>query len=141
MRHCFQCRQHGFNPWSENPESCMVRPKIYIYETQDRPCVCAQSCPTLCNPMDCSPPGSSVRGIFQARIMKWVFISYSRGYFQLRDRTCIPCISWHRMPVPICFRLKWHPTPVLLPGESHGQRSLRDYSPRGRKEWDTTEAT
>ena len=43
--------------------------------------------------MDCSPPGSSVRGIFQARIMKWVFISYSRGYFQLRDRTCIPCIS------------------------------------------------
>ena len=43
--------------------------------------------------MDCSPPGSSVHGIFQARIMKWVFISYSRGYSQLRDRNCNPCIS------------------------------------------------
>ena len=35
----------------------------------------AQSCPTLCNPMDCSPPGSSVHGILQARIMKWLFPS------------------------------------------------------------------
>ena len=34
--------------------------------------MCAQSCPTLCNPMDCSPPGSSVHGIFQARILEWV---------------------------------------------------------------------
>ena len=38
----------------------------------------AQSCPALCNPMDCSPPGSSVHGIFQARILEWVTISYSR---------------------------------------------------------------
>ena len=36
----------------------------------------AQSCPTLCNPMDCSLPGSSVHGIFQARILDWVAISY-----------------------------------------------------------------
>ena len=35
----------------------------------------AQSCPTLCNPMDCSLPGSSVHGIFQARILEWVAIS------------------------------------------------------------------
>ena len=43
-------------------------------------CVCsvAQSCPTLCNPMDCSPLGSFVHGIFQARIMEWVAISSSR---------------------------------------------------------------
>ena len=40
-------------------------------------CVCAQSCPTLCNSMDCSPPGSSVHGILQARIPEWVAISYS----------------------------------------------------------------
>ena len=40
-------------------------------------CVCAQSCPTLSDPMDCSPPGSSVHGIFQARILEWVAISYS----------------------------------------------------------------
>ena len=39
---------------------------------------CAQSCPVLCNPMDCSPPGSSVPGIFQGRILQWVAISFSR---------------------------------------------------------------
>ena len=41
-----------------------------------------QSCPTLCNPMDCSLPGSSVHGIFQARVLEWVAISFSRvsGY-------------------------------------------------------------
>ena len=39
----------------------------------------AQSCPSLCDPMDYSPPGSSVHGIFQSRILKWVAISYSRG--------------------------------------------------------------
>ena len=42
-------------------------------------CVCAQSCPTLCDPMDCSLPGSSVRGGFQARILEWVAIPFSRG--------------------------------------------------------------
>ena len=38
-----------------------------------------QSCLTLCDPMDCSPPGSSVHGIPQARILEWVAISFSRG--------------------------------------------------------------
>ena len=42
-------------------------------------CLVTQSCPTLCDPMDCSPPGSSVHGIFQARILEWVVISFSRG--------------------------------------------------------------
>ena len=41
----------------------------------------AQSCPTLCEPMDCSLPGSSVHGIFQARILEWIAISFSRGIF------------------------------------------------------------
>ena len=40
--------------------------------------VWAQSCATLCNPMNCSPPGSSVHGIFQARILEWVAVSFSR---------------------------------------------------------------
>ena len=44
-----------------------------------------QSCPTLCDPVDCSPPGSSVHGIHQARILKWVGISFSRGSSQPRD--------------------------------------------------------
>ena len=39
-------------------------------------CLVAQACPTLCDLMDCSPPGSSVHGIFQARILQWVAISY-----------------------------------------------------------------
>ena len=39
----------------------------------------AQSCPALCNPVDCSPPGSSVHGILQARVLEWVAISFSRG--------------------------------------------------------------
>ena len=41
-------------------------------------CLVAKSCPTLCNPMDCSPPGSSVHGISQARILEWVAIFFSR---------------------------------------------------------------
>ena len=41
----------------------------------------AQSCPTLCNPVDCSLPGFSVHGILQARILEWVAISFSRGIF------------------------------------------------------------
>ena len=54
-------------------------------------CVCAsaQSCPTLWNPMGCSPPASSVHGIFQAIIMEWVGISYSRNSFQPREWTCV----------------------------------------------------
>ena len=52
-----------------------------------------QSCLTLCDPMDCSPPGSSVRGILQARILEWVAIPFSRGSYPPRDWTCISCIS------------------------------------------------
>ena len=46
-----------------------------------------QSSPTLCDPMDCSPPGSSVHGILQARILEWVAISFSRGSSCSRDQT------------------------------------------------------
>ena len=53
----------------------------------------AQSCPTLCDPMDCSLPGSSAHGIFQARVQEWVAISFSRRSSWSRDRTCVPCIS------------------------------------------------
>ena len=46
-----------------------------------------QSCLTLCDPMDCSLPGSSVHGIFQARVLEWVAVSFSRGSSQPRDQT------------------------------------------------------
>ena len=52
-----------------------------------------QSCLTLCDTMDCSPPGSSVHGIFQARRLEWVAISFSRGSFGPRDGTCVSCLA------------------------------------------------
>ena len=51
-----------------------------------------QSCPTPCDPMDCSLPGSSVHGILQARILGWVAIPFSRGSSQPKDRTQVSCI-------------------------------------------------
>ena len=84
--------------------------------------------------MDCSPPGSSIHGILQSRILEWVAISSSRGSSQPRDRTHIFYIS--------CIgsrRRQWHPTPVLLPGKSHEWRSLAGCSPWGREESDMTE--
>ena len=59
-------------------------------------CVCsvAWACPMLCDPMDCSPPGSSVYGIFQARMLERVAISSSRGPSRPGDRSCVSsCIS------------------------------------------------
>ena len=44
--------------------------------------MCAESCMILCDPMDCSPSGSSIHGIFQARILEQVAVSSSRGIFQ-----------------------------------------------------------
>ena len=61
-----------------------------------RVCVWAQLlhlCPTLCNPMYFNPSGSSVHGIFPARILVWVAISCSRGSSQPRDQTCVSCIG------------------------------------------------
>ena len=52
-----------------------------------------QLCPTFCDPMDCSQPGSSVNGILQARILQWVGISFSRGSSQPRDQTQVSCIA------------------------------------------------
>ena len=60
------------------------------------PCVHAKSLqlrPTLCDPLDCSPQGSSIHGILQARILEWVAISSSRGSSQPRDQTWVSCIT------------------------------------------------
>ena len=89
-------------------------------------------CPALCNPMDYSPPGSSVHGLFQARIPEWVTISSSRGPSGTRDQvhdSCISCTgSWllhkqHLKPYvsPYCLiteMLSWGlPLPVLWPSD------------------------
>ena len=54
----------------------------------------AQSCPTLCNPMACSPPGSSVHGILQARILEWVVMPFSIFLFSLSTLKVIILCSW-----------------------------------------------
>ena len=96
-------------------------------------CLVAKSFPTLCDPMDCSPPGSSVHVISQARLLEWVVISLSRKSPLLRNRTCISCIASGFFTTEPAFffppqRRKWQSTPVLLPGKSHGQKSLEHYS-------------
>ena len=55
--------------------------------------VVAKSCPTLATPWTGNLPGSSVRGILQARILEWVAISFSRGSSQPRNRTWVSCIT------------------------------------------------
>ena len=69
-----------------------------LYELLIMPdlCVCVwitQLCLTLCDTMNCSPPGSSVHGILQARILEWVAISFSRGSSRPRDWTQVSCIA------------------------------------------------
>ena len=83
-----------------------------VMETE---CVCACSPgPALCNPMDCSPPGSSVPGIFQARILEEVATSSSRGSSQPRDQTHISCISCTGRL--ILYHLKMATVPTIEPG-------------------------
>ena len=63
--------------------------------TTEVPVLCSvtQSCPTLCNSMDHSPPGSSVLGMSQARMLEWVAMPSSRGSSQPRDQTLDSCIA------------------------------------------------
>ena len=67
-----------------------------VFRNQLTLCVHAKSlqlCLTFCNPMDCSPPGSSIPGILQARILEWVAIPSSRGSSQHRNRTLVSYTS------------------------------------------------
>ena len=102
----------------------------------------AQSCPTLSDPMDCSLPGSSIHGIFQARVLEWgVNVTKSVPSGSAGKKFTCQCRrrrsdSWVRK---IPWRRKWQFTPVFLPGKFHGQRSLAGCSPWGHKESDTTE--
>ena len=113
--------------------------------------------------MDCSLPGSTVQGLFQARILEWIVISYSRS-FPPRDQTLVACFSYTGLPLWLRWLLLWlrlwlamwetwvwwlgwegsleesmQPTPLFFPGESPSTRNLKDYSPWGREESDTTE--
>ena len=54
---------------------------------------------TLCNPMDCSLSGSSIHGIFQARVLEWIAISFSRGSSRPRNRTWVSHIAGRRFTI------------------------------------------
>ena len=75
------------------------RPILYCCEKErKKESEAAQLCLTLCDPMDCSLPGSSVHGIFQARILEWVAIAFSRGSSQPRAQTQVSHIAYRFLP-------------------------------------------
>ena len=65
----------------------------------------AQSCLTLSDPMDCSLQGSSIHGIFQARVLEWIAISFSRESSRLRDWTWVSCMQTGAFTIWATFRL------------------------------------
>ena len=75
-------------PFLSFPPRCLHRLLKYVLS-----CACSQACPTLCDPVDCSPPGSSVRGILQARMLEWVAMPSSRGSSRPRERTQVSCTA------------------------------------------------
>ena len=75
-----------------------------------------QSCLTLCDPMDCSPPGSSVHGIYQAMVLEWIAIYFSKGSSQSRNRTRVSHI------VDRCFTI-WATREVLEIHETSNRQS------------------
>ena len=83
-----------------------------------------RSCSTLCNPIDCCPPGSSVHGILQARILEWVAIPFSRVSSQPRDQTQVSHIAgrffttWATKEAQIWGRLL-HLSPSTCKKEAH----------------------
>ena len=92
--------------WTPAPSpSCVLKNRLRALRTTTVPprqpafpdsrvkVLVAQSCLTLCDPMHCSPPGSSVHGILQARILEWVGIPFSRGSFRPSDQTQVSCTA------------------------------------------------
>ena len=126
-----------------------------------------QLCPTLCIPMDCSPPGSSVHGDSPGKNTGVGCHFLLQGSFSTQGSNQCILRLLHFTQILYCWaslvanmvkklpamlrtqvqsvdqedplRRTWQPTPVFLPGESHGEKSLTVYSPRGHTELDTTE--
>ena len=95
---------------------CKSTLRVYVY---------AQSCPVLCDPMDWSPPGSSVCGIFQARILEWVAVAFSRESSQPRNQTGSPALQHCRQTLPSepPGKIPWWTSPCLIqPRWMHWER-------------------
>ena len=103
----------------------LSRDRHWLMLTSLHVCSVSQSCLILCDPLDCSPPGSSVHGIFQARIMEWVAISSPRGSSWPRDWTRFsfsllsPALQVDSLPA----ELSGKPTNLPTEDQSHEKNS------------------
>ena len=79
--------------YSQGEDGLEMKREPILSEECARVCLVTQSCPTLCNPVDCSPPGSSVHGVSQTRVLEWIVISFSRESSQPRDWTYVSSVS------------------------------------------------
>ena len=82
----------AFYPWESR--NCCPLEHMFLGENchiDCAMCLAAQLCLTLCDSVDCSPPGSFVHVILQARMLEWVAVSFSRGSSQHRDQTQVSC--------------------------------------------------
>ena len=105
--------------WTHFHISCIGKRILYPWATLSMLCLVAQLCPTLCDPMDCSPPGSSIRGDSlghlshkrSPRILEWVTYPFSRGSSWPRNQTRVSCIaggfftSWDTREAPCLYLL------------------------------------
>ena len=94
---------------------------------KDHVCVCsvAQSCLTLCDPLNCSPPGFSIHGVFQARILKRVAVSSSRGFSWPKDWTQVSCVSCIGRQI-ICQCTSWENLQRII---EYNQKTKRLHGP------------
>ena len=95
----------------------------------------AQSCPTLSDPMDCSLPGSSIHGIFQARILEWVAIAFSNAWkWKVKSLSCVqlfatPWTAAYQAPPYMGFSRQEHrsglpsPSPIIIPRKDQNSKS------------------
>ena len=94
---CHFLLQGIFPTQESNPSLLHCRQIIYQLSCAAAAAKSLHLCPTLCDPRDSNPLGSSVHGIFQARVLEWVAISFSRGFSRPRDRTRVSCIVDRQM--------------------------------------------
>ena len=87
---------YEFDAWCKKT---IVRDNIKGLVERKKESEVTQSCPTLCDPMDCSLPGSSVHGIFQAIVLEWIAISFSREFSQPRVPTWVSHIVDRRLTI------------------------------------------
>ena len=138
-----QAEKGGRKLWTEKTIDALLRTMGYMQETTNNPlflekmgcmCMCsvAQWYPTLCDPMDCSPPGSSVHGVFLARIFEWVAISFSSAWkwkekVKLLSHVQLLATAWtvaHQAPPSMGFSRQEYWSGVPLPSPRDGVGGL-----------------